>query len=184
MTAHPPKAPPAAACRSVGCQAALDMPKSDMMVTMLWGYAITGIVGIVGTSLGAWLTGRSQTANLRLSIDNENLRVKFNEKRELYISFQKAFHDYFIVMTSSANIKEEPGRTIYNQDLAKYMQASDLISMTAPPCVNALVYELTRVTFDYAEVHKLNPKEPVPEKVDAVRNKLSVAMRKDLGVDD
>ena len=53
-----------------------------------WATVITGIVGGVigvgGTSLGAWLTGRTQTANLKLSIDAERERAQLADKRQTY----------------------------------------------------------------------------------------------------
>lgn len=53
-----------------------------------WTTLITGIVGAVigvaGTSLGAWLTGRTQTANLQLSIDAERERTRIADKRQTY----------------------------------------------------------------------------------------------------
>ena len=53
-----------------------------------WTTLITGIVGAVigvaGTSLGAWLTGKTQTANLRVSIDAERERARVADKRQTY----------------------------------------------------------------------------------------------------
>lgn len=151
---------------------------------MLWGYAITGIVGIVGTSLGAWLTGRWQTMNLRLSIETEDKRTKFAERRQLYASFHSAFHSYLIAATSSLGIKEEPGRTLYNEALQTFMDVGDQISVTAPPRVKDLTIELTQIVFDYADERKLDPDSPIPDKLNAVRGKLINAMRKDLGIDN
>jgi hypothetical protein len=45
-----------------------------------------GVIGVGGTYLGAWLTGRTQTANLKLSIDAENKRNRLAEKRRIYAS--------------------------------------------------------------------------------------------------
>jgi hypothetical protein len=73
------------------------LPRASMsgrMSVVLWGYVITGAVGIAGTALGSWLTGRTQTNNLRLSIRAESDRAKVAEKRRIYSRCLAAFGDF------------------------------------------------------------------------------------------
>jgi hypothetical protein len=52
-------------------------------VTLVAGIA-GGALGVGGTCLGAWLTGRTQTANLKISLDAERERARLIDKRETY----------------------------------------------------------------------------------------------------
>jgi hypothetical protein len=164
--------------------------RCGMMVAMLWGYAISGIVGIVGTSLGAWLTGRWQTTNLRLSLNAESQRAELAEKRQIYASFHSAYHNYTTISTSSIDIKGEPGRTLYNQALTALLDITDQLSVTAPTSVSRLAMELTKAITEYAAARKLDRDTTMidhdaiyPDQLDPVRTKLIKAMRKDLGID-
>ncbi len=60
-----------------------------------WPNLITGAVGVAGiggTILAAWMTGKRQTANLKLSINAENQRARVAEKRRIYASCQASFN--------------------------------------------------------------------------------------------
>jgi hypothetical protein len=49
--------------------------------------AITGVVGLAGiggTLLSARMTGKSDAANLRMSVSAEDTRAKLAEKRRIY----------------------------------------------------------------------------------------------------
>jgi hypothetical protein len=62
------------------------------------GVIVTGVVvgsasGIIGAICGAWMTGRSQIAGLKLGIAAENERAKIAEKRRVYARCIAALHD-------------------------------------------------------------------------------------------
>ena len=46
-----------------------------------------GLVGVGGTYLGAWRTGRTQTTNLKLSIEAEREQARLADKRQVYARF-------------------------------------------------------------------------------------------------
>ncbi len=63
---------------------------------------ITGIVGLCGvalgtcgTLLGSWLTAKSQTSNLQLSIKAENERARVAEKRRIYATYMASLESHY-----------------------------------------------------------------------------------------
>jgi hypothetical protein len=152
------------------------------MVAMLWGYVITGIVGITGTCLGAWLTGRWQTANLRLNINAERQRAMQAENRLLYTAFLSAYHRFQNISMSSIDKKEDPGRTLYREAFVTLLEVADQISLSAPIGVNELAVELARIVRGFAMDLREDRDAPIPPELGDVRTELIYAMRKDLGL--
>jgi hypothetical protein len=57
------------------------------IATIAAGVLVGSVSGITGTVIGAWMTGKSQMATLRINIDAENGRRKRDERRILYSGF-------------------------------------------------------------------------------------------------
>lgn len=63
-----------------------------------WDVVVTGAVGVAGiggTILAAWMTGKCQTADLKLGINAENARARLAEKRRIYANCQASFDRLF-----------------------------------------------------------------------------------------
>jgi hypothetical protein len=58
-----------------------DMSNVGVIVT---GVLVGSASGVVGTVLGAWISGRSQRAVLKVNIEAENSRARFADKRAIY----------------------------------------------------------------------------------------------------
>ena len=154
------------------------------MMAMLWGYAISGLVGIVGTSLGAWLTGRWQTTNLKLSLDAEAIRAQRAEKIELYAAFHTAYHAFFVISTSSIDRTQEPGRTIYNQSLTAINDAADRVCMMVPDYVSDVLFKMLAVTDEYLNEYMIDKSTADSARMMRARAKLLSVIRKDLQIDN
>src|SRR5271156_2727628 len=66
---------------------------------------VTGFVGILGTGLGTWLTGRKQTLNLQLSISAEEARLRRDEKRQVYAAFLASINQEVTALARYRNSK-------------------------------------------------------------------------------
>jgi len=150
---------------------------------MLWGYVITGAVGIVGTALGSWLTGRKQTSNLRLSISTENERAHKAEKRRVYVRHLAALTD---LMTTSfkwhsaekTGIEGEAKLAIALElggKIAVARTTSFEVDLISTPEIRELAVSATTAIENYW------PLGQGPHDFEKVRSQLIRAMRADLG---
>jgi hypothetical protein len=108
-----------------------------------WTTLITGIVGAVigvaGTSLAAWLTGRTQTANLQLSIDAERERTRIADKRQTYARCLASLTDVVFEAAKlgdySDGISPEDRRSLavaLHESLAPIVVAANEMRLIAP----------------------------------------------------
>jgi hypothetical protein len=75
-----------------------------------WGILVTGLVGVAGiggTVLATWMTGKSQTTNLRISIGAENERARLAEKRQIYVRYLAASGELINAMAKQHALGEE-----------------------------------------------------------------------------
>jgi hypothetical protein len=122
-----------------------------------------GVIGVGGTCLGAWLTGRTQTANLLLSIDAENKRNRQADKRQTYARFVASFDEIVTAVTySMAAFKpgglsesltgDESGVLRAVTDAVKVMwRAEGEVALIAPPDLARLSHETALQFSDYAQ---------------------------------
>jgi hypothetical protein len=147
---------------------------------MLWGYAITGIIGIAGTSLGAWLTGRRQTTNLLLSINAENQRFERAEKRQAYVACNAAFHNFFFASGLSLDKTTEPSRSLIKHSETEVFDTTTEVSLIAPENVSVLAVQFTNTMLEYAESIESDRQPELFAQLNHERVELVDAMRADL----
>lgn len=138
-----------------------------------WAVLITGAVGVGGTALGAWLNGRMQTNNLRLSLDAENKRARVAEKRAIYAHYNSASSRLWLVGTSSEDRKTEPGRSNHAHAVQDYFDSAGEVALIAPNNIRSLMTEITQ---DFVHLRAIRSPE-----FRTKREALSRAMRADLG---
>jgi len=150
----------------------------------------TGVVGITGTILGAWLTTRSQTANLLLSINAEDRRVKNVEKRQIHATCLGAFEEmssfHLTFLFLSAKKRDDPELNEAVEGYQKATHAAQIAVNTAELIASAEVSELLdRLRKAHVDsVNDVITKKPMSSEarnIGAIRRQLYVAMRADLG---
>jgi hypothetical protein len=149
-----------------------------------WEALITGAVGIGGISLGAWLTGRLQTKNLRLSLNAEADRGRLDEKRRIYSDYVSALAKVVSVAQSlrdyseSANPQERAAMVREKQDaIVHLVDAANELALIAPP---ELTDTSARTIDEYADECEEGG-HPAQVRFYEMRLKLYGAMRTDLG---
>jgi len=161
------------------------------------GILITGIVGVAGiggTILAAWMTGRSQTVNLKLSIDAENDRANRAEKRRVYAHFHACFAAV-IRPTVMLRAAYQPGapqadRVPAESTLGKahdaLFEATGELMLLAPPPVNEIAEKVLQSVLDYADATHAGepPDDSFAAQLEELENSIYSAMRADLGVPD
>lgn len=155
-----------------------------------------GAAGIIGSLAAVWLTGRAQTANLKLSIGSENERARISEKRRVYAKALACFAVTPVVLVLSDS--EE----IFERTLKERVNAIAEVMLIAPQKVADLAEEVmdefalmsTRIMRFAEEATPENAEkvanadlfimreltEAAPQ-MDVMVNKLANAMRADLG---
>jgi hypothetical protein len=159
-----------------------------------WEVLITGAVGVGGTALGAWLNGRMQTKNLRLSLDAESERARLAEKRRIYAAFLAASNELIVgVGDFRASVREEnTGRleADYNRMAeARTLSLSNIteLELIASPDIGAQARSLRRFLVNFAFSRTSNMAEEAsqnPDPIIGMRARLLDAMRADLGEPD
>jgi len=149
--------------------------------TLLAGVA-GGVVGVGGTCLGAWLTGRTQTANLKLSISAENERAHVAEKRRAYANCLAAAHAAthdagfrrFLDAGGNQDVKllEESAWASFKADRALTLAVAE-VALIAPDNVADLAWAVAEAIF--------GSDKPFDDTVDDALDDLNEAMRADLG---
>jgi hypothetical protein len=147
---------------------------------------ITGAVGIGGTALGTWLTGRQQTKNLQLTISTDNERAQRGDKQPFYVNFlsaittavsaARALRDY------GTDANDEERRALVDQKdqaLVHLVNADSELALLAPPGLTELADDSAGQVEQYANDCEQGT-EPDFDYYE-VRLKLYEAMRADLG---
>jgi len=135
----------------------------------------TGVVGIVGTALGAWLAGRSQTANLRISIDAEERRAKNAEKRRIYAAHLAACTEVqrAVLKRDGSQAEEKRAATLeYGIAAAASVAIAAEVSLIAPQNVSDLALSAAKEAGNF--------KSGAVNKYFGIREQLITAMRDDL----
>ncbi len=98
---------------------------------MLWGYAITGIVGLAGIGGTLWsgrLAAKSAVQTLTLSISAEDRRAKVAEKRRIYAAYLASL----VSLVVETNNLEQYGPQMSKEDRhAKELDVESAISHVA-----------------------------------------------------
>ena len=150
---------------------------------MLWGYVITGAVGIAGTALGSWLTGRTQTNNLRLNIDAENKRAQTAEKRRIYASCIAGLDAGYTGVLTEINYRSRPSTperiAAIQEREAPFLTALNTVAeleLVASKEVANLAGKILTMLGNLDEVN--------PDEFHSLRSELHRTMRSDLDVPD
>jgi hypothetical protein len=142
-----------------------------------------GVIGVGGTYLGAWLTGRTQTANLKLSIITENERARIAEKRRIYARFLMACAEVVKTQIHGTTQPEEAPGTAklaaasdYSTAIAAVMASAAEVELIASDEVGKLAEDLRVVLPAYKPSAQRNPGD-----YEDMLRQLLKAMRADLG---
>lgn len=149
---------------------------------------IGGVIGVSGTSLGAWLTGKTQTANLKLSINADREHAQIADKRQIYARCLASLTE---VVFAAANLDDygddisaEERRSLalaMHESLASMVVSMSGIRLVAPESLGDLAEDIgrkvTRAAVDI-ELH-------IDSNFDftSLRRQLYQAMRADLDAD-
>jgi hypothetical protein len=115
-----------------------------------WQLLITGAVGVGGTALGAWLNGRMQNKNLRLSLDAENKRARVAEKRRIYAACQSAFWRTNLAVTAQRGARsaseKEKAEALFSMSKAldSMLQTFNELLLIAPDSVTECANHVQR----------------------------------------
>lgn len=147
-----------------------------------WPNLITGAVGVAGiggTILAAWMTGKRQTANLKLNIDAENNRHRLAEKRRIYAKYQASLDNLIILITRLQVLghgqRFKDSLADLGTGLGDMHSALSELSLIAPPQLGKIAEEMASAMTDSAE----RPDDP--NDLPKIRKRLHEAMRADLG---
>jgi hypothetical protein len=109
---------------------------------------VTGVVGIAGTLLGAWLTSRSQMAGLKVSIQAENERSRRADMGARYAAYLTRVNEMATALNSYPEDGDTESQRAYAaKELRLAMQslydAHNEVTLTAPPGVREAVDDTT-----------------------------------------
>src|SRR5262245_40602426 len=175
------------------------------LTVMLWGYVITGAVGIAGIFGTLWQGKRGReaqaadlkvsldaaTANLKLGIDAENQRAYEAEKRRIYAAFlAKSAETQRALMEFRLFVKDDEKRLAAFREIVRardaMASAAFEVGLIGSPDIRELVNEALAYFRNYhkatAEGAKVTePQKPGEPTMNEVQQKLMLAMRTDLG---
>jgi hypothetical protein len=147
---------------------------------------VSGVIGVVGTSLGAWLTGRTQTANLQLSIDAERERARIADKRQTYARCLASLTDVVVATAKldeyGADVGPEERRSLVfasHDSLAPMFVAMNEMRLVAPESLGKLVDNIMREVTHWSGQVELGVESEF--EFAPLREQLYQAMRADLG---
>jgi hypothetical protein len=146
-----------------------------------WEVLITGAVGVGGTSLGAWLNGRMQTTNLRLSLDAENERARLSEKRRIYASYLATGNDLYVLAAHLGRMDPELARSSLKDANTAIFNAWAEVSLIAPNGIWDLVFETVDPLIKWLNAFQEDRTTPIPDELRSKRHEMILAMRADLG---
>lgn len=153
------------------------------LAVMLWGYVITGAVGIAGTALGSWLTGRTQTNNLRLNIDAENKRAQTAEKRRIYASCVAGLDAGYTGVLTEINYRSKPSTpakiAAIQEREASFLKTLNTVAELELVASKEVVNLAGKILTMLGNLDEINPDD-----FRSLRSDLHKAMRADLGVPD
>jgi hypothetical protein len=170
-----------------------------MMTVMDWTSivpaAITGVVGLGGIGGSLWQAKESRQAakadlkesldatsrNLVTTLDADDQRMHDAEKRRIYVAFNTAIENLWIVATSSEDFTTDPGRDHYNNAMKQLWSTCFEITLIAPRHVSDLVLHITNVMNQFASDLRADRSTAEPSDFDRKREELITAMRDDLG---
>jgi hypothetical protein len=145
-----------------------------------WGVLITGIVGVGGTALGAWLNGRMQTKTLRLGINAENERARLAERRRVYAHSLAAIDKLHMTGVKEVAYRGKVPNDALMATIRERFDALNVLhvvvselELIATGEVWRLVNQIVPLLLDYQNLNQVDYQR--------LRNGLRVAMRADLG---
>jgi hypothetical protein len=145
-----------------------------------WAVLITGVVGIGGTALGAWLNGRTQTKTMQLSLAAENERARLAEKRRVYVAHQAALNRLFTASQLSGTPTEREYSSLADARTALYTATAEVV-LIAPKNMQQTARDILVQMLKFALSVQEDRSTPLPDELNDNRVKLLEAMRADLG---
>jgi hypothetical protein len=156
-----------------------------------WAILITGVVGVGGTALGAWLNGRTQTKTLRLSLDAENKRARLADKRRVYVSCIAAISEVFNAILKVSMFPDKSGGvresllSEYSAALASLLNATSELQLVGPESMIGLARDIYEpFVLDIAPGPLSEEIRERFREIGELREQLLAAMRADLGETD
>jgi hypothetical protein len=163
----------------------------------LWSTIITGVVGIAGIAgaiLAARITATNQTSNLIFSINEDRIRSRIADKRQVYAKFTASVNEN-IAMTIAAcylEVDEEkrrrsiieiiPTRRLeYNYLGELELIAPEEVTSQAKALVRFVNEKMLDEAITSAEFLNSPDFQSVDDQIDEMQDRLFKAMRSDLG---
>jgi hypothetical protein len=143
---------------------------------MLWGYLITGLVGVAGMT--------STLLSVKINNSAQATLTYKAEKRRIYAAFNAAIESLWIIATSSWDFTTDPGRANYNQAMTQLWSSYFEVSLIAPANVNRLAIDIAHVMSAFAARLREREKDESwrePRGFLDKRDEMIRAMRADLG---
>ena len=137
--------------------------------TLITGIA-GGVIGVGGTSLGAWLTGRTQTANLKLSINAERERARIADKRQTYARCLASLTEVVFAAAKLGDygdgVGPEERRSLVlalHESLAPMVVATNDMRLVAPESLGELADDVARkVALGVGDMERGVDSDPIP----------------------
>jgi len=141
-----------------------------------------GLAGIGGTLLSARMTSKSDVKNLRISIRAEDARTRLADRRRIYagcVAALTAYSDATVANNPKPLLAEQRAELEYDVGrtrLAAQVAVSE-VDLIAPPEVAIMAHRAAQAVLQAGKTENI-------ASIGAPIVNLTMAMRRDLGVDD